>query len=426
MARRKENKFDSVVGAKLLSSSKELIPVIIRFKNGKYNDYNNMVLSMSETVKHTLPLVEGIACNMKKESIAKLSNDPNIDYISFDNKVFALLDIANPSVSSSFPHNEGYMGDGITVAVVDTGVAPHIDLVKPKSRIVGFKDFVNGKTKPYDDNGHGTHVAGIVASNGYSSNGKYAGIAPNANILAVKALDESGSGSTSDIISAIQWVIETKDIYNTKILNLSLGSPSSTSYKSDPLSQAAEKASRAGLTVVVAAGNSGPSAKTILSPGNSPSVITVGAVDDNKTPEISDDTIAKFSSRGPTIDGFKKPDVVAPGVDITSLSNSNLNGYLSLSGTSMATPIVSGGCALLHQKYGNLSPAQVKSMLKKCCISIIQSANDQGSGIINLKNLFNGNIPEESDIDSEITRGGFFNENILIIIVLVLLFINWI
>jgi len=249
------------------------------------------------------------------------TEDPEVEYISFDNKVFALLDIANSSIGSEIPHKNGLMGEGITVAIIDTGVSPHSDLVKPQNRIVGFKDFVNNRNNPYDDNGHGTHVAGIIGSNGYSSNGKYAGIAPKANILAVKALDENGSGDTSAVVSALQWIIDTKDDYNTKIVNISLGSPATNSYKSDPLVNAVDEAIKAGLTVVVAAGNSGPSSKTILSPGNSPSAITVGAVDDNKTPELDDDFIAPFSSRGPTKDGITKPDVVAPGVDIMSLSD---------------------------------------------------------------------------------------------------------
>ncbi|MTI66277.1 MAG: peptidase S8 [Firmicutes bacterium] len=375
---------------------------------------------MSAEIKYNLPLVGGIACNMNLREIEKLSNDPDVEYISFDSKVFALMDIAGKTISSKFPHEKGFTGKKVTVAVIDTGVTPHNDLIKPKNRIVGFKDFVNGKNKPYDDNGHGTHVAGIIAGNGYASNKKYSGIAPEANILAVKALDESGSGNTSDIVSAIEWVIETKDVYDTKILNLSLGSPATNPYSSDPLARAAEEAVRAGITVVAAAGNSGPSAKTILCPGNSPSVITVGAIDDNKTPEPNDDFIAPFSSRGPTKDGIKKPDVVAPGVDIMSLSNAGSN-YVSLSGTSMATPVVSGSCCLLYQKAKKINPSQVKSMLKKSCNDLKESNSDQGSGVINLKNLFEEDI-NNFPINEQPKANGFFNENIIIFLLLILLF----
>ncbi len=420
MIRRKMFKVDPVVGAKLHSKSKEEIPVIIKFKNGSFKTYNNTVCGMSRMVKYNLPIVEGIACNMCLDSIDKLSKDPNIDYICFDSKVFALLDIATASVACSFPHKKGFTGKNVTVAVIDTGLSPHADLMKPKNRIVGFKDFVNNKTKPYDDNGHGTHVAGIIASNGYSSNGKYAGIAPEANILAVKALDDTGSGSTSDIVSAIQWVVETKDKYNTKIINLSLGSPATNPYYSDPLAQAVEGAVKSGLTVVVAAGNSGPSRKTILCPGNSPSAITVGAVDDNKTPELNDDFIAPFSSRGPTNDGLIKPDIVAPGVDIMSLSNKNVNSYVSLSGTSMATPVISGACSLMYQRNNNMKPKQIKYLLKNSCVDLKDKKENQGSGIINLKNVFESDIsdiPEDNNATSNL-----LNDNIIVFVLLILLF----
>lgn len=416
-----------ILSAKLQSQSKEEIPIIVRSRDRDNHKLNSLVFNMSAKVKHNLPLVGGVACQMSLASIHKLADDPNIEYISFDSKVFALLDIANKSIGSELPHVEGFKGEGVTVAVIDTGVAPHTDLVRPTNRIVGFKDFVGNKTKPYDDNGHGTHVAGIIASSGVSSNGKYAGIAPEANILAVKALDENGSGNTSDIVSAIQWVIETKDVYNTKILNLSLGSPATNSFRSDPLVRAVDEAVRSGLTVIVAAGNSGPSKETILSPGNSPGVITVGAVDDNKTPELSDDTIASFSSRGPTKEGSRKPDLVAPGVDIMSLSNTKLDGYHSLSGTSMATPVVSGAAALLHNKYKNISHSQIKSMLRDSCISIKDSGvNSQGAGVISLGKLFKSPLKEapsqkEKESVAKPSTSGFLGENIIVIVLVLLL-----
>ena len=419
---RKTQKICPILSAKLLSKSKEEVPVIVSVKDKDSNNLSNKVFGMSGRVKYNLPLVGGVACNMNIKDVAELSRDSNIDYICFDSKVFALLDIGTKSIGCQIPYTEGYKGEGITIAVIDTGIAPHSDLTKPKNRIVGFKDFVNNKNRPYDDNGHGTHVAGIIASNGYSSNGKFSGVAPEANILGIKALDEEGSGSTSYIISAIQWVIETKDVYNTKILNLSLGTPVTDPYSSDPLVKACNEAISAGITVIVAAGNSGPSSKTILSPGNGPNVITVGAVDDNKTIENDDDVIAPFSSRGPTQEGFKKPDVVAPGVDITSLSNTKLDGYKSLSGTSMATPFVSGAAALLFNKNKRLRPSSIKSNLMNNCISLNDSYNNQGNGIISLDKLFNGKIKESAHINQTVTNNVFNESIIIIILVLLLLF----
>lgn len=416
----KRYKLDPIVSAKLNSLSKEELPVIIRFRESIKND---KISSMSTNIKYQLPVVGGVACKMNLKDIQKLSNDPDVDFISFDGKVFALLDIANASVKSNIPHDLGYTGEGVTIAVIDTGITPHVDLIRPKNRIIGFKDFVNGRSKPYDDNGHGTHVAGIIASNGYSSNGKYAGIAPGANILAIKALNESGSGDTSDIVSAIQWVIDNKEKYDIKILNLSLGTPATNSYKSCPLAQAVEKAVNAGITVVTAAGNSGPSKGTILCPGNSPSAITVGAVDDNKTPEIEDDFIASFSSRGPTKDGLRKPDLVAPGVDITSLSNKNNSGYMSLSGTSMAVPVVTGACALLFEKLDSPSPKEIRSLVMNSCIGINAKQNEQGSGIINLEKMFNSNSSKSYNEVSQ-KSGFFFDNSIIFIIILLLLIID--
>ncbi|WDV45849.1 S8 family peptidase [Clostridiaceae bacterium M8S5] len=421
MRANRQMKLDSVVSKKIKSKTKDELPVIIRFKDNDLNSVSNMILNMSGKIKHNLPIVNSIACSMSSKTIEKLSKNPNIEYIYYDAKVFALMDIANYSIHSKYAHDLGYTGEGITVAVVDTGVSPHADLIKPKNRIVGFKDFVNKRTKPYDDNGHGTHVAGIIAGNGYSSKGRYSGIAPKANILAIKALDENGSGTTSDILNSVQYIVDTKNVYNTKVLNLSLGTPTNNSYKKDPLSLAAAEAVRAGLTVVVAAGNSGPSKKTILSPANTPSVISVGAVDDNKTKEVGDDFIASFSSRGPTVDGYNKPDVVAPGVDISSLSNSNNSSYVSLSGTSMAAPVVAGACALIYQKEGHLSPQKIKSMLKYSCVSLNDNRDNQGAGLINLKKLFAKDSSSIPDVYAYPKRDDvYFVQAILIVIFLMI------
>jgi len=388
MRRIRNPKLCPILSAKLSSLSREELPVIIQSRDEDSSRLNSVVFNMSGEVKNNLPLIGGIAANLTTDAIYRLVNDPNIEYISFDSKVFALLDIATATIKVDMPQDRGYFGEGVTVAVIDTGIAPHSDLTRPENRIVGFKDFVNDKTSPYDDNGHGTHVTGIIAGNGYSSNGKYAGVAPKANILGVKALDETGSGNTSDIISAISWIIETKDQYKTNVVNLSLGSPANNPCSSDPLCRAVNEAVRAGLTVVVAAGNSGPSAKTILSPGISPSVITVGAVDDKRTPNPGDDTVASFSSRGPTEEGLIKPDVVAPGVNIMSLSNKKLDGYTSLSGSSMATPLVSGSLALLFDKYEKLSPKEAKTKILQSTIDLNEKKEDQGAGMINLEKIF--------------------------------------
>ena len=428
MRRMSNSKVCPILSAKIMSQSKEELPVIVQLtKNNK--ELENGIMSLSTKVRSSLPLINGIACNLTTDVIYRLANSPEVEYISFDSKVFTQMDIAAPTVEAQFPHERGYKGEGITIAVIDTGAAPHQDLTRPTNRIIGFKDLINKRTSPYDDNGHGTHVAGIIAGNGYSSRGKYAGIAPESKILAIKALDSEGSGNTSNIIAAISYVVETKNQYNTKILNLSIGSPANSSCKNDPLCKAVTEAVNSGITVVVAAGNSGPNERTILSPGINANVITVGAVDDKRTIDPKDDVIAPFSSRGPTNEGLIKPDVVAPGVNINSLSNTKLDGYLALSGTSMATPLISGSAALLLNKHGNLSPKSVKQKLMGSCVDLHESKEIQGAGLLNLQKLFFEPSKEKAnEVDKEgRKRHSFFGDEIfetLLILVLVMLLLD--
>ncbi len=206
-----------------------------------------------------------------------------------------------------------YTGKGVTIAVLDTGVHPHPDF---EGRLLGQVDFVQGLPIAYDDNGHGTHVSGCAAGDGTMSEGIHKGMANEANIIGVKVLAGSGSGRNSDIIKGIQWCIENKDELGIRVINMSLGGPSSKDWENDPINQAVKAAHDAGLVVLAAAGNEGPNRKTVGSPGNSPDAITVGAADDKDTPDPGDDTMADFSSRGPTKDGRPKPEIIAPGEHI--------------------------------------------------------------------------------------------------------------
>ncbi|MBQ7528972.1 S8 family peptidase [bacterium] len=273
-----------------------------------------------------------------------------------------LMDNANITLGVDKLHEQGITGKGVTVCVIDTGIAPHADF---EGRIVGFKDMVNGKTEPYDDQGHGTHCAGICAGSGKTSEGKFTGVAPEANLVGVKVLDRNGSGAFSNVIKGIQWAVEHKDEFSIDVISMSLGGYITQSYKDDPVVQAVEAANAAGVSCVIAAGNEGPSSGTIGSPGNAPSAITVGALDDKGTPEREDDTIAYFSSRGPSrIDKSEKPDILAPGVNITAASHRG-NGYVTMSGTSMATPFAAGVDALMHQVKPDISPAETKEIMMK-------------------------------------------------------------
>lgn len=290
---------------------------------------------------------------------------------------------ATHTVAADKMWDKGVTGQGIGVAVIDTGVAPHKDL---RGRIVAFHDVVNGRPDPYDDHGHGTHVSGLVAGDGAASAGFIKGMAPSANIIGVKVLDGGGSGEFSDVIKGIQWAVDNKERYNIKVLNMSLGAYIETSYKDDPVVQAVEAAARAGITPVVAAGNSGPGASTVGTPGNAPNAVSVAAVDDRGTPWRWDDRIALFSSRGPTaIDNEQKPDLAAPGVAVMSLK-ANSNGYVPMSGTSMASPIVAGAAALLSQAHPDATPAEIRDALMSTAHTLWgYNANTQGKGCIDVE-----------------------------------------
>lgn len=353
------------------------VPVIVQLNdNFEYNTcLDHISLTTNCKVSSHLQLVHGFYTNVNAKTLEQLITHNKVKKIWYDRQVKAVLDIASKEVSAAqlWTFNPSITGKGVVAAVLDTGIYNHPDL---SGRIVSFKDFIKQKTSPYDDNGHGTHVAGDIASNGSKSNGLYRGAAPEANLVGVKVLDKNGSGSLSKVIQGIQWCISNKDALKIRIISISLGSTATQPYTDDPVCQAVEKAWDAGIVVCVAAGNEGPDEKTISSPGIDPKVITVGAVDDINSSDISDDEVAGFSSRGPTIDGLIKPDVIAPGVNIISLRSPNStldkqnrgagieNFYFSLSGTSMATPICSGVVALMLQKKPSLSPDQVKEILK--------------------------------------------------------------
>ncbi len=285
---------------------------------------------------------------------------------------------------------------------MDTGIYPHQDL---SGRVIEFKDFIKNKTAPYDDNGHGTHCAGDAAGNGAASEFRYAGPAPEANLIGVKVLNKNGSGSLETIMQGIEWCIqynENNPIKKIDIISMSLGSTAQTytNENEDPMVKIVEEAWTAGIVVCVAAGNDGPEARTISSPGISNQVITVGALDDRDTSGTKkDDDIASFSSRGPTLYGDPKPDIVAPGVNIVSLRspNSSLDRqqkanrvgryYFVLSGTSMATPICAGVVALIKQSKPDASPQEVKDILKSGAdLWRDRDPNTYGAGYINAGN----------------------------------------
>ena len=269
--------------------------------------------------------------------------------------------------------SQGDTGRGVTVAVVDTGVDNLPDF---SGRLVGGVDLTNGNSPYQDSYGHGTFVAGLIAGNGASSNGQFSGEAPGARLVSVKVAGADGTTHLGTLISGLQWAVDHRSSYGINVVNVSLGFQSSQSTVNNPLDQAAEAVWNAGITVVSSAGNAGPFNGTVLSPGDDPMVITVGALDDMATPSTADDEMNDFSSVGPTNrDGWAKPDLVTSGRSVVSLAAPGSaidNNYPSArigsdnfvgSGTSFSAAIASGAAALVLADHPGLTPNQVKARL---------------------------------------------------------------
>jgi serine protease AprX len=388
------------------------VSVIIQFNQTPKAKHFSDLAARGGKLKFSLEHINGAAYRIPVKMLVWLQNHPDVAYISPDrpNKVASDDDI--PAVEGDIARQQyGLDGTGVGIAVIDSGVFNHDDLKTANglgSRIVYSESFIPGNTSTNDAYGHGTHVAGILAGNGHDSASgypaQYIGVAPNANIINLRVLDANGSGTDSQVIAAIQRAIQLKNTYNIRVINLSLGRGVYESYTLDPVCQAVEAAWKSGIVVVVAAGNQGRNNDygtqgyaTIQVPGNDPNVITVGATKTNGTPGRLDDTVASYSSKGPTLlDHVVKPDLVTPGNRIVSLAapgstlvssllslniqpittcllgllgnncSTGLSGkYTRLSGTSMATPIVAGAAALMLQKDPTLTPDTIKARMMK-------------------------------------------------------------
>lgn len=387
-----------------VSHPKKLIDVIVQYRVVPRAEHYSRMTSRGATVRAKLHVIRAAAFRLPPSAIAQLEKDPDVLYITPDRGVkMSGNEDFRPAVEADVAAQQyGLDGTGVGVAVIDSGVADHKDFhTSTGSRVVYNQSFVAGVTSAVDAYGHGTHVSGIIAGNGAASGAgtgyasEFIGMAHNANIINLRVLDQNGAGTDSQVIAAIQQAITLKSQYNIRVMNLSLGRPVFESYTLDPLCQAVEAAWKAGIVVVVAAGNSGrdntygtDGFATIGAPGNDPAVITVGASRTLGSPSRVDDSIASYSSKGPTlIDHIAKPDLVAPGNRIVSLlvKGSKLDSeypslevaptstcattcttsYFRLSGTSMATPVVSGAATLMLQKDSTLTPDTIKARLMK-------------------------------------------------------------
>jgi serine protease AprX len=388
------------------------VDVIVQYRHAPTPQQHQKLIRLGGMLKQELWSLRGGAYRLPASALAEMESDPEVVYVTPDRAVrsttvsspLPILDYHTDTANAQAAWAQGLDGSGIGVAVIDSGIQDIPDLHGKKFEVGYSQDFVgNGTGIGTDLYGHGSHVAGIIAGSGSKSNGAnylytFKGVAPGVDLINLRVLDENGQGTDSQVIAAIETAIRLKNLYNIRIINLSVGRGVFESYRLDPLCQAVEQAWAAGIVVVVAAGNEGRNTSlgtdgygTITAPANDPYVITVGAMNTMGTPDRTDDVPASYTSKGPTLwDHFIKPDVVAPGNRTISLYTANevlarelpdnpvptsaytKNGnngrsdtYFYLSGTSMAAPMVSGAAALLLQKNPKLTPDQVKARFMK-------------------------------------------------------------
>ena len=303
-------------------------------------------------------------------------------------------------LGADIAHAKGFYGEGVGVAILDSGILPHPDFVKNGNRITRFLDFTadadtvseqmgvqqrqhNPLSQCCDPAGHGTHVAGILCGDGTMSAGKYCGIAPKSHIVCCRVLDGKGEGSASAVAAAIRWVIVNRAEYGIRIINLSFGSTEKDNATATELNALAEDAWDCGLVVVASSGNSGPMPGSVTAPGSSKKVITVGG-----------DAMELRPGRGPTAECIMKPELIAPSSGIMSTVGSAAQGnrgiqysYIKRSGTSMATPMVSGAIAVLLGCVPSLTNKEVKAILKRSAVSAGMAKEFQGWGRVNLRNM---------------------------------------
>ena len=347
----------------VLENKEEKIDALVRVRN----PLQLGLLEHNFDVIKSYPFIRSVGIKCGLNEAIRLERMQEVEYVSAQSTVFALSDL-NENINekaysngmfSQYPvakFSKELTGEGVTLCVMDTGINPHCDLSVPKNRIVHFEDMVGGEDMPYDDNGHGTFVAGVACGDGLTSAREVVGVAPKANVLGIKVIGDKGESGTFKILDGMQWLFDNFRQYGVKVVCMSFGAEP-LSY-ADPLKIGVEMLSRSGLIVVAAAGNSGEN--SLKSPAISNEIIAVGAVD-------KEDRIAEFSSRG-VYQGAKRPDVYADGIKVKGIKAGG--SYTYMSGTSVAAPYVAGACCLLCEKYKNITPYQAKQAVLRHSLTI--------------------------------------------------------
>ncbi|MEA2125243.1 MAG: serine protease AprX [Solirubrobacteraceae bacterium] len=362
-------------------------------------DVAGAVRTAGGRVDRRIGLIDGLAVRLPAAAAPRLARQAGVRAVSLDAPVartgrkdpedLGLATSFNQSIRADKAWAAGLTGDGVGVAVIDSGIAGDLPdfrngRLDPRSRVAVNAVVNPNATAPGDPYGHGTHIAGLIAGNGFNRSsrdplrGRYLGVAPQATLIAVKAGGDDGEASVLDVIDGLQFVVDHRRLLGIRVVNLSLSSRVAESHLTDPLDAAVEAAWKAGVVVVAAAGNRGDTADAVsYAPGNDPWVITVGGVDEQGTDRISDDELASWSSRGVTQDGYAKPDVLAPGAHLVSTMPPDAayrtlcpecvvdGDYFRVGGTSMAAAVVSGAVADLLQAHPDWTPDQVKRALRR-------------------------------------------------------------
>src|ERR1051325_10333188 len=418
-----------------------LVRVIVQSKSSTATAQNDAVASVGGVTQQSYQTLNTFVADVPLNQLAVLAAREDVVYVSPDRPVKAALALTRETTgvdqvqggNSNSTQLTGFTGKGVTIAVIDSGISyTHPDFAKNKnqSRIITRVDFTD-RPMTGDPYGHGTGVASVAAGGGAGSVGygaNYRGVAPDANLVDLRALDENGAGTTSSVLRAVNWAIQNRARYGINVINISLGTPVHESWRKDPLCVAVARAVNAGIVVVASAGNTGRTDEvvgydaqgnaihrlvygSVGSPGNSPYVITVGATDSHGTAKRSDDTVAEWSSKGPTqFDHLAKPDLLAPGRRVIApmsqewnaalpiqfpekivhpVTGGTDNAYFTYSGTSFSAPVVAGTVALMLQANKSLTPLLVKAILTRTAQQLpgftnkAQSVLSQGAGLVN-------------------------------------------
>jgi serine protease AprX len=376
-------------------SPEQRISVIVQ-KFGDTDSVEGLVESLGGEVTRDLSIINAFSAEVPAGVVPELAEENGVRWVSLDGPVVTTGKPAKPPTDdgSTTPYPQifldtlnvravwdmGIDGDGVAVAIIDSGVIKSNDFQEKvkgnsPSRVIVQESFSQNSTTVNDYYGHGTHVAGIIGSNGKLTGGEATGLAPKVDLISLKISDEQNFAYESDAVAAMQWVMENKDLYNIRVVNLSIAATVPQSYHTSPIDAAAEILWFNSIVVVTSAGNYGPDAVN-YAPANDPFVITVGATNELQTTERADDFVTDYSAYGVTMDGFVKPDIIAPGQDVISnlsyLSSWNSEHFdrlefegdhIRLSGTSMSAPMVAGAVVLLLQDEPDLNPDQVKYRL---------------------------------------------------------------